>query len=140
MLLCALRGTPLLIRAGAVALWHLLYYAHMLNGERKPQLPRWAEQERLRDLAWLGQELPALWTVAQAGYTALGRGAVVIDTTQTFDDAGHPLAYLPQADIVALGAAEAGRMVASYEPAWQLVALLLKSDNRVSTYRLGLPS
>ena len=115
-----------------------------------------AEAKRYRDLraknfvsqAVLDAKETALKTAAaqagvarnQAGYTALGRGAVVIDTTQTFDDAGHPLAYLAQAEIVALGAAEAGRMVASYEPAWQLVALLLKSDNRVSTYRLGLPS
>lgn len=112
----------------------------MLNNERSLQIPRWAEQERLRDLAWLGQELPALWTVAQAGYTALGRGAVVLDTTQTFDDVGHPLAYFAQADIVTWGAADAQRMVASYEPSWQLVALLLKPDNRVSTYRLGVPT
>lgn len=112
----------------------------MLNGERNPQLPRWAEQERLRDLAWLSQELRALWTVARTGYAALGRGAVVIDTTQTIKGVGHPLAYFAQADIVAWGATDAGRMVARYESASQLVVVLLKPDNRVSTYRLGAPA
>lgn len=111
----------------------------MPQGERHPHQPEWARQERLRDLAWLSEELPTLWTVAQAGYVAVGRGAVVIDTTEVIEDMGHPLAYFAQDSLSALGDRDAIRIVVTYEPEWQLVAMLLKTDNRVSTYRVGLP-
>lgn len=117
----------------------LLYYLHMPQGERNSHIPRWAEQERLSDMLWIGENLSVLWPVAQAGYAELGRGAIVVDTTARPTGKGHPFGYLPQEVVITFGDTDAVRMVAQYEPAWQLVTMLLKTDNRVSTYRLGIP-
>jgi hypothetical protein len=103
----------------------------MPEGEHESR-PRWAEQERLLDLAWLGQELPVLWAVAQAGYEAVGRGAVVVDTSQEIEELGHPLAYFTQDALAAFGDLDAMRMVTAYQPNWELVAILLKLLERLS--------
>jgi hypothetical protein len=69
----------------------------MPEDERKPQIPEWAEKERLSDLAWLAENLPVFWPVAQAGFDEFGRGAVTIDTTkQPEPDKGNPMWYLSQ--------------------------------------------
>jgi hypothetical protein len=63
----------------------------------------------------------------------------VADTSVRATGAGHPFGYYPQETIVALGDSDAIRMVAQYEPEWQFVAILLKAEERVSTYRIGVP-
>jgi hypothetical protein len=106
----------------------------------KPQLPEWAMRERIGDLAWIERNLPIFWPMAQAGYEALGRGALVVDTTICADEGGHPFLYFTHEQIVASGDPDAQRMVTAYDPTWELVAVLLKEHDRLSTYRIGLPS
>jgi hypothetical protein len=48
--------------------------------------------------------------------------------------------YLDEARLEALDEPDALRMVRGYDPGWELVAVLLKSEQRVSTYRVGVPS
>jgi hypothetical protein len=103
-------------------------------------MPEWAMRERIGDLAWIENNLPVFWPIAQAGYEALGRGALVVDTTLRVGDRGHPFLYFTHEQIIQSGDPDALRMVTAYDPAWEFVAVLLKDRDRVSSYRVGLPS
>jgi hypothetical protein len=99
-------------------------------------LPEWARRERRADLEWIRENLHVLEPVAHAGYADSGRGAIVIDTTATPIRAGHPFGYLPQ-ELFEQGDDEGiKRMVREYDPRQELVLVLIKSDNRTSTYRV----
>jgi hypothetical protein len=111
----------------------------MPERRRRPPIPEWAERERLSDMAWLAENLHVLWPAAQTAFAALGRGAITVDTTSTPTNAGHPFYYLTQEQVNALGDADALRMVGEYDPSWELVTMLLKIEERVSTYRIGVP-
>ena len=114
----------------------------MPEGERKPHIPEWAEQERLSDLAWIAENLPEFWSAAQQGFELFGRGAIAVDTTvQPESDKGNPMWYLPQEQVIeaSFTTEDEIRMVAEYDPRWQFVSILLKRRNRVSSYRLALP-
>jgi hypothetical protein len=110
--------------------------------ERRQNIPEWARRERLADLAWIAENLPEFWDAAQRGFEGFGRGVVAVDTTlQPEPDSGNPLFYLPQELIPEMpfcGEDEI-RMAAAYDPSWQFVAMLLKAQDRVSSYQVGVP-
>jgi len=112
----------------------------MPEGERKRHIPRWAERERASDLAWIQENLPQLWSAALLGFEMLGRGAVTVDTTvQPVPDKGHPMWYLTQEQVNNYTGEDEIRMVAEYDPTWEFVNILLKQNERVSSYRVGVP-
>src|SRR5215212_287079 len=111
----------------------------MMPERRRPLMPEWAARERLSDMAWIAENLHVLWPAAQTAFVALGRGAITVDTTSTPTNAGHPFYYLTQEQVNALGDLDALRMVGTYDPTWELVTMLLKIEDRVSTYRIGVP-
>ena len=90
-------------------------------------------------MTWIAENLHLFWPAAQAAYAELGRGAITVDTTDSSSGTGHPDRYLTQEQLNRLGDNDASRMVAEYEPNWELVTMLLKSEERVSTYRIGVP-
>jgi len=51
----------------------------------------------------------------------------------------QPYYGLAQADIEQMKDADALRLVRGYDPTWEFVTMLLKSERRVSTYQVGLP-
>jgi len=104
------------------------------------RIPNWAAQERGRDLTWIEENLHIFWPAAQSNYQEQGRGAIVVDTTARPTGAGHPFTYLPELGIVQMRDQDALRMVRAYDPTWEFVTMLFKSQNRVSTYRVGVPS
>ena len=112
-----------------------------MSPERR-HIPEWAERERLGDLAWIAENMPEFWAAAQRGLEEFGRGAIAVDTTvQPDPDKGNPMFYLPQ-DLIpetSFCGADEIRMVAAYDPSWQFVAMLLKPQDRVSSYRVGVP-
>jgi hypothetical protein len=113
----------------------------MPEGERKGHLPDWARKERASDLAWIGENLHVLWPAARLGYEQFGRGALTVDTTsEPVPGLGNPMWYLTQEQVGALGGADEIRMVSVYDPSWELVTILLKSEERMSSYRIGVPS
>lgn len=116
----------------------LLYSSHMPEGERNSQSPSWHEQERGLDLAWINENLHVFWPLAQLSYVEVGRGAIVTDLTVDQPGGGHPFAYCNQAAIITIGDPDALRIVAQYDPDWQFVALLIKPERRISTYRIGV--
>ena len=100
-------------------------------------VPEWAKKERAGDLAWITENLNVFWPAAHQGYTNLGRGALVIDTTtQPAEEAGHPFGYFPQKAIEQQGDEDTRQLVSEYDPAGEFVTVLLKTHDRVSSYRV----
>ena len=108
----------------------------MSDLERKPSTPEWAEQERAGDLAWLRENLDVFWPAAQQGYETLGRGAIVVDTTSRPTGEAHPFGYFPQEVVEEQGDEDTQRLVRDYDPPTEFVSVLLKTQDRVSSYRL----
>lgn len=109
----------------------------MPEKERRP-IPGWAERERSSDLQWVVENMHILWPAAQNAYASEGRSALVVDLT-TLLGTGHPFLYSPKADIAEHTDTDALRMVNQYNPQRELVIILLKSDDRSSTYRVQSP-
>lgn len=112
----------------------------MPEREYRSHIPQWAERERLSDLAWLAENLHVLWPAAKAGFEELGRGAITVDTTlEPIPGKGNPMWYLTQQQVTESFTQDEIRMVANYDPIWQLVIILLKAQNRTSAYRMAMP-
>lgn len=110
----------------------------MPEREKRP-IPNWAERERREDIAWITQNLPGFWKAARAAYEREGRGALIVDTTVRPTGAGHPFGYVSQEQIQRFGGPDEIRMVGAYDPSWELVIVLLKPKDRMSSYRVGVP-
>lgn len=110
----------------------------MVQPEGKP-LPEWARDDRSKDLAFLNENRLVLWSAAQNGFRAFGRGALVIDGVSRRPGQGHPFFYLPQEGIATIGDPDALRMVAAYVPESEFVSVIVKPYGRVSTYRIRVP-
>ena len=80
------------------------------------------------------------WPAAQQGHGEFGRGAIVVDITRRPTGEAHPFAYFPQEMVEQSDFEEAKRMVREYDPTWEMVTVLLKTDDRLSAYRVGVPS
>lgn len=106
----------------------------------KPHIPEWAQRERWADLAWITDNLPDLFSAASIAYSALGRGAVVVETTFHTQDGAHPAAYLTQEQIARYGDADIDRLIVEYIPEGELVVILLKEAQRTSAYRVRAQS
>lgn len=105
-------------------------------------IPEWAQRERAQDLEWISENLHLFWPAAAQGLAESGRGAIVSDTTTLVkhkNGASHPYFYLPQQEIEQQSWRDVIRMVRTYDPSWELVAVLLKRG-RESAYRIGVPS
>jgi hypothetical protein len=102
-------------------------------------IPDWAQRERQGDLGWIAENLDAFSAIASLAFEDEGRGAIVVDvTSQPVPGAGHPFGYFSQEQIEELGDEDTNCMVTEYEPAQEFVVVLLKPQDRASTYRLGV--
>lgn len=99
-------------------------------------IPDWAEKDRERDLAWIGENVHIFWPAAQLGYESVGRGAIVVDTTTRPTGEGHPFGYLDQEAIEQGGDEDTQYLVRAYEPREEFITTLLKPQERMSSYRL----
>ena len=89
-------------------------------------------------MSWIGENLHVLWPLAKQAYDEIGRGAVVVDTTVRPAGLGHPFGYFPREMVEEYGDEDALRMALEYDPTWEMVTVLLKTENRSSTYRVGV--
>jgi hypothetical protein len=90
-------------------------------------------------LTWIRENFHVFWPLAQLGYEQVGRGAIVVDTTETVihpGGVGHLMGYLDQETIAQHGNEVAQRMVGEYDPTGEFVSVLLKQQDRQSTYRV----
>lgn len=110
-----------------------------MTAEKKRPIPEWARRERGEDLRWIGENLHVFWPAAQAAFAELGRGAIVVDTTSQPTGEGNPFGYYPQEMIEAKDDEDIKRMVREYDPERDLVIVLLKAEERMSSYRVHLP-
>lgn len=122
---------------GSAQLQRVIYSSCMSSPERR-NIPSWAEQERGSDLAWIGENVHVFWPVAQQAYEEVGRGAIVVDTTVRPTGEGHPFGYFSQDMVQEHGNEDTIRMVAEYDPTWEMITVLLKTRDRTSTYRIGV--
>jgi len=99
-------------------------------------LPSWAERERWSDLAWISPQLPTFHMAATMAFEDLGRGAIVVDTTSIAAGNGHPCDYFTEEAIQRYEDEDINRLVTQYAPQEELVIVLLKAENRTSSYRL----
>lgn len=109
-------------------------------GEREPRkgkIPEWAKQERLADNEWIKANLHIFAPVSKAQFEEHGRGALVVDTTkQPIPGGGHPYGYFPQEQIEEHDDEDTKRLVREYNPKKEFVVMLLKAEDRTSTYRI----
>ena len=104
------------------------------------EIPHWARQEREADLGWIRDNFGGFWAAASAAYKETGRGLIIVDTTrQPLQGAGHPFGYFPQEGIEQFDDEDTKRLVNEYDPKREFVVMLLKANERTSTYRVGLP-
>jgi len=99
-------------------------------------VPDWAMRDRQRDMEWIGENLHIFWPVAAAAFAEQGRGAIVVDTTTRPTGRGHPFGYFPQAEIEQRDDEDIKRMVREYDPKRELVVVMLKPNDHISTYRV----
>lgn len=121
-----------------VVIKRLIWYDNTMT-ERKRRFPDWAERERGGDMAWLRENLHVFWPLAQLGFQEVGRGAIVVDTTELVahpTGMGHPLGYLDKETIAQQGDEDTLRLVGEYEPTGEFVSVLLKPQDRQSSYRV----
>ena len=115
-----------------------MVYSTGMFGPEQRHIPDWAQRERGADLAWIRENLHVLWPVARQAYDEAGRGAVVVDTTSNPAGFGHPFGYFSREIVEEYGNEDTLRMVLAYNPTWEMVTGLLKTENRSSTYRVGV--
>lgn len=109
----------------------------MARKERGP-IPNWAERERTGDLLWIAENMHVLWPLAQAALASAGIGALFIELTIRYGT-GHPILYVPKEDVEQLDDPDMMRMLNEYNPLREMVIVLLKEQQRTSTYRVQSP-
>ena len=99
-------------------------------------LPDWARRERQSDLDWIKENLHVFVPAAEAAFEELGRGAIVIDTTSRPTGEGNPFGYFLQEQLLQYDDEDINRMVRECDPETEFVVVLLKSNDRTSSYRV----
>lgn len=106
-------------------------------GAERHDTPEWARRERTGDLAWVQENAEIIQLVAQISYGTTGRGAIVVDTTfNPPPEQGLTFAYFSQEQVDELYDEDTKRMVKAYDPEHEFVLVLLKPEDRTSTYRI----
>ena len=109
-----------------------------MTAENEPdELPEWAREERQSDIAWIRENMLLFCEAAQSAFRGGGRGAIVVDTTSLpVEGMGHPFGYYLQQTIEGIDDEDVKRMVEEYEPEREFVLVLLKPEERTSSYRV----
>jgi hypothetical protein len=94
------------------------------------------DQERQRDLAWIGEHVAFFWETAVMGSRLIGRGAIVVDVEAQPMGNDNLLSYFPQADLERFEDDDMMRLVQQYQPDSEFVLVLLKPEARTSSYRV----
>lgn len=113
-------------------------YLQTCMAAERSDIPDWARKERLGDMLWIAENLHVFGPAAAEAFEAHGRGSIVVDITSRPTGEGHPFGYFPQEMVEEEGDEDTQRMVKAYDPEKEIVILLLKAENRTSTYRVGI--
>jgi len=88
---------------------------------------------------WIRENLHVFLPSATVAFAEFGRGAIVVDTTSRPTGEGHPFGYFPQEMIEEGDDEDIKRMVKEYDPEKDIVIVMLKENDKMSTYRIHLP-
>ncbi len=88
------------------------------------------------DQKWITENLYVFEPAAKTWFAEQGRGALLVDITVAPEGKGNPLKYAPQMFIDQHGSEDDQRMVREYDPEREFVLVMLKPNERVSTYRV----
>jgi hypothetical protein len=103
-------------------------------------IPDWARREREADLDGIAENLDVFHAASSLAFEEAGRGAIVVDTTiQPSPGLGHPFGYFSQEQVEKAANDDTKRMVREYDPMQEFVLVLLKPEDRTSTYRVRMP-
>jgi hypothetical protein len=105
-------------------------------GKEQQGIPDWARRERLRDMDWIAENFHVFSPAATASFQEQGRGALVVDTTQRPTGVGHPFGYFSESFFEERDDPDVKRMIKQYDPEKEFVVLMLKQQDRMSTYRV----
>jgi hypothetical protein len=100
------------------------------------KIPDWAILEREQDRAWIRENVPLFFEKAVQGVRLIGRGAIVVDVTARPMGEGNLFSYFSQAEMVRFRNEQIDQFVQEYHPDEEFVIALLKSERRVSSYRI----
>ena len=100
-------------------------------------LPDWARRERDSDIDWIAENIHIFSPAAKEAFEELGRGALVIDTTSRPTEQGNPFGYFPQEQLLQYEDEDIDRMVREYDPETEFVVVLVKPNDRTSSYRVA---
>ena len=92
-------------------------------------------EEQQGDLDWLRENLTVFSAAAAEQYQQNGRGLIVVDL-RSRPPGGHYYTYYIQQFIEWEDDEDIKQMVREYDPANEFVITLLKSNQRLSTYRV----
>ncbi len=99
--------------------------------------PDRARHEREQDMKKIGENIDLFCLASISGFMNMGRGVLAVDITTGQTVLGRPFSYFPQELIDQGDDEEMKRMVSEYDPKKEFVVVLLKSDHRISTYRVN---
>lgn len=105
---------------------------------QKRKVPGWANRQRAADLAWVMENAHIFWPAAQEQFRSVGRGAIVVDTTQRPTGEGHPFTYMTDAQLREDRFTDASRLIAQYDPSNEIVIIMIKRLLHVSSYRIAV--
>jgi len=88
---------------------------------------------------WIRENLHVFRPAATTAFAEFGRGAIVVDTTSRPTGEGHPFGYFSQEMIEEGDDEDIKRMVNEYDPEKDVVIVMLKENDKMSTYRVHLP-
>ena len=100
------------------------------------QIPDWARRDRQHDMEWISENLHVFWPAATNAFVKQGRGAIIVDTTSRPTGEGNPFGYFPQSFVEERDDEDIKRMVREYDPDIELVVVMLKPFDHISTYRV----
>jgi hypothetical protein len=103
----------------------------------RASVPKWAAGDRVADIGWIGENLHIFWPLAQEQYRLNGRGTLCVLTTVQIGP-GHPIFYQTQTEVEQVGDEDCLRLIQAYEPERELVITLFKTENKMSSYRIGV--
>jgi hypothetical protein len=106
-----------------------------MHHPEQPDLPAWALEERQGDLDWIRENTAVFQSAAAEQYQKNGRGIIMVDL-RSRPPGGHYFTYYLQEFLVWEEDEAISRMVEEYDPAAEFVVTLIKSNKRLSTYRI----
>lgn len=106
-----------------------------MTAEHHP-IPEWALADRDHDMTWIRENLDVFWYSASMAARQLGRGAIFVDATTKPLGQKNLFTFFLLDEVTRFEDEEINRMIEAYDPEKEFVIVLLKTEGRISSYRM----